>query len=63
LKPENVSTKQERIAELARNNPAMAFTSLNQYLDYTWVRYAYECTRNDGAVDTMIVASRLQSNP
>jgi RNA-directed DNA polymerase len=50
LKPENVSTKQERIAELARNNPAMAFTSLNQYLDYTWVRYAYECTRKDGAV-------------
>ena len=35
---------------LARNNPAMAFTSLNHYLDYEWVRYAYECTRKDGAV-------------
>jgi len=35
---------------LARSNPAMAFTSLNQYLDYEWVRYAYECTRKDGAV-------------
>jgi hypothetical protein len=33
LKPESVSTKQERIAELARMNPVMAFTSLNQYLD------------------------------
>jgi retron-type reverse transcriptase len=50
LKPENVSTKQERIAELARSNPVMAFTSLNHYLDYEWVRYAYECTRKDGAV-------------
>jgi len=50
LKPENVSTKQERIAELARSNPVMAFTSLNQYLDYEWVRSAYECTRKDGAV-------------
>jgi len=50
LKPDSVSTKQERIAKLARSNPALAFTSLNQYLDYEWVRYAYECTRKDGAV-------------
>ncbi|WP_216675242.1 reverse transcriptase domain-containing protein [Paraburkholderia elongata] len=35
---------------LARNNPAMALTSLNQYLDYEWVKYAYDCTRKDGAV-------------
>ena len=50
MKPESVSTKQERIAMLARNNPAMAFTSLNHYVDYEWVQYAYECTRKDGAV-------------
>jgi group II intron reverse transcriptase/maturase len=50
LKPESVSTKQERIAKLAAANPAMAFTSLNQYLDAEWLRYAYECTRKDGAV-------------
>lgn len=50
MKPENVSTNQERIAKLARGNPAMAITSLNHYLDYEWVRYAYECTRKDGAV-------------
>lgn len=50
MKPESVSTKQERIARLARNNLAMAFTSLNHYVDYEWVRYAYECTRKDGAV-------------
>ena len=28
----------------------MAFTSLNHYLDAEWMRYAYECTRKDGAV-------------
>jgi group II intron reverse transcriptase/maturase len=50
LKPESVSTKQERIAKLAAENPAMAFTSLNHYLDAEWLRYAYECTRKDGAV-------------
>ena len=50
LKPESVSTNQKRIAELARANPAMAFTSLNQYLDEEWMRYAYERTRKDGAV-------------
>ena len=50
MKPESVSTKQKRIAELAARSPAMAFTSLNQYLDAEWLRYAYECTRKDGAV-------------
>ncbi len=35
---------------LARSNPAMAFTSLNHYVDYEWVQYAYECTRKDAAV-------------
>ena len=50
MKPNSVSTKQERIAELARLNPAMAFTSLNHYIDYEWVKYAYDCTRKDGAV-------------
>ena len=50
MKPESVSTKQERIARLARENPAMAFTSLNHYLDAEWMGYAYECTRKDGAV-------------
>jgi len=50
LKPESVSTKQERIAILARRDPRMAFTSLNHYVDYEWVKYAYECTRKDGAV-------------
>lgn len=50
MKPDSVSTKQERIATLARQNPRMAFTSLNQHLDLEWMRYAFECTRKDGAV-------------
>src|ERR1041384_4462245 len=48
-KPESVSTKQERIAKLARELPGLAFTSLNHYVDYEWVEYAYQCTRKDGA--------------
>jgi RNA-directed DNA polymerase len=49
LKPESVQTKQERIAELARNNPETAIYTLHHHIDYEWVRYAYECTRKDGA--------------
>jgi RNA-directed DNA polymerase len=52
LKPANVSTKQRRIAELARTSPKMAFTSLNHHLDEEWLRYAYELTRKDGATGT-----------
>jgi group II intron reverse transcriptase/maturase len=49
-KPESVSTKQDRIAKLARERPDLAFTSLNHYVDYEWVEYAYRCTRKDGAL-------------
>jgi hypothetical protein len=54
LKPESVSTKQERIAELAKNNPAMALTTLAHHIDYEWVKYAYDCTRKDGAVGCVL---------
>ncbi len=50
MKPASVSTKQGRIAALARDNPDMAFTSLNHHLDKEWLRYAYDQTRKDGAV-------------
>jgi RNA-directed DNA polymerase len=49
LKPKNVSTKQERIATLARRNPEMAITTLHHHLDLEWMMYAYEQTRKDGA--------------
>lgn len=46
---ESVSTKRLRIAELARESPQMAFTSLNHYLDIDWLRTAFYLTRKDGA--------------
>jgi RNA-directed DNA polymerase len=47
---DTVSTRQQRIAELAKQSPQMAFTSLNQYLDLSWLHEAYRRTRKDGAV-------------
>src|ERR687885_316148 len=44
-----VSTKQERIAELAKQSPQMAFTSLAYLMDIDWLREAYRRTRKDGA--------------
>jgi group II intron reverse transcriptase/maturase len=48
-KPESVSTKQQRIAELAKQSPQMGFTSLNHHLDLFWLAEAYRRTRKDGA--------------
>ena len=45
----NVSTKQERIAELAKRSPQMAFTSLAYLMDIDWLKEAYRRTRKDGA--------------
>jgi len=45
-----VSTRQQRIAQLARQAPQMAFTSLNHSIDLAWLKEAYRRTRKDGAV-------------
>jgi group II intron reverse transcriptase/maturase len=45
----NVSTKPQRIAELAKQQPEMSFTSLNHYLDVDWLREAYRRLRKDSA--------------
>jgi RNA-directed DNA polymerase len=45
-----VSTKQERIATLAKQSPQMAFTSLAYLMDMDWLKEAYQRTRKDGAV-------------
>jgi group II intron reverse transcriptase/maturase len=45
-----VSTKQQRIAELAKQSPQMAFTSLAYLVDIDWLKEAYRRTRKDGAV-------------
>jgi group II intron reverse transcriptase/maturase len=47
---ENVSTKQERIAALAKQSPQMAFTSLAYLMDIDWLKESYRRTRKDGAV-------------
>jgi RNA-directed DNA polymerase len=48
-KPDPVCTKQQRIAELAKQSPQMGFTSLNHHLDLIWLVEAYHRTRKDGA--------------
>jgi RNA-directed DNA polymerase len=48
--PDNVSTKQERIASLARQSPEMGFTSLAYMMDIEWLHEAYCRTRKNGAV-------------
>jgi RNA-directed DNA polymerase len=47
---ENVSTKLQRIAELARTAPQMAIRTLAHHIDVEFLRVAYEQTRKDGAV-------------
>ena len=45
-----VSTKQQRIAELAKQAPQMGFTSLAHHIDLRWLYEAYLRTRRNGAV-------------
>src|SRR5689334_17687167 len=45
----DVSTKQQRIAQLAVEKPEVCFTSLNQYLDLDWMKEAYHRTRRESA--------------
>jgi RNA-directed DNA polymerase len=47
--PTTVSTRQQRLAELARQAPQLAFTTLNHYLDLPWLLEAYRRTRKGGA--------------
>jgi RNA-directed DNA polymerase len=48
-KPDTVSTRQQRIAELAKQAPQMGFTSLAHHIDVDWLIAAYLRTRKDGA--------------
>lgn len=48
--PESVSTKLQRIAELASREPKVALTTLAHHIDIDWMREAYRRTRKDGAV-------------
>ena len=50
MESETVSTKQRRIAELARIHPEVSFTSLAYHVDLRWLHEAFSRTRKDGAV-------------
>ncbi len=49
LSPTSVSTKLQRIAELARRSPSTALTTLAHHIDVDFLREAYRRTRKDGA--------------
>jgi RNA-directed DNA polymerase len=48
--PDPISTRRQRIAELARQSPQVAFTTLAHHIDIDWLKEAYRRTRKDGAV-------------
>lgn len=45
----DISTKLERIAELARRMPGVSLQTLAHHIDVNWLREAYRRTRKDGA--------------
>jgi RNA-directed DNA polymerase len=47
--PNSISTRLQRIAELARETPKMVLHSLSCHVDVDWMREAYRRTRKDGA--------------
>jgi len=49
MDPTNLSTKRQRIAELARTKPGTALFLLHHVIDLEWMQEAYELTRKDGA--------------
>ena len=46
---ENVYTKQQRIAQIARQRPAERLTALNHYLDVEWLTEAYHRVKRESA--------------
>ena len=50
LESKDVYTKQQRIAELAKQMPEAGFTSLAYHIDLEWMKEAYRRTRKDGAL-------------
>ena len=49
MRPANLSTKRQWIAELARSKRGQALTLLHNHIDLEWMKKAYELTRKDGA--------------
>jgi group II intron reverse transcriptase/maturase len=61
--PISVSTKRQRIAKLAREDPEMAFTSLSHHIDIEWLEEAFRLTRKNGApgIDGQVAADYEQN--
>ena len=59
----NLSTKRQRIAELARTKSGVALSTLHHVLDLEWMREAYRLTRKDGApgIDGVTAAEYAQN--
>ncbi len=58
-----VSTKQQRIAKLAKQSPEMSLTSLAYHMDMEWMREAYRRTRKDGALGVdKVTAAEYEEN-
>jgi len=59
----NLSTKRQRIAELARTKSGVALSTLHHVLDLEWMREAYRLTRKDGApgIDGVSAAEYAQN--
>jgi len=49
LSPTNLSTKRQRIADLAREHPDWVLTTLHHHIDLEWMLEAWRQTRKDGA--------------
>jgi RNA-directed DNA polymerase len=56
---EVISTRQEKLAALARIEPKLELTTLAQHIDETWLREAYRRTRKDGAVGVDGVTAKV----
>jgi RNA-directed DNA polymerase len=63
----NLSTKRQRIAELARSKRGVALSTLHYVIDLEWMKEAYRLTRKDGApgidgVTAADYATNLEAN-
>ena len=47
---QDISTKLERIAKLAKEKPGVSLLTLAHHIDVNWIREAYRRTRKDGAL-------------
>jgi RNA-directed DNA polymerase len=63
LNPVDISTKCQRIAELARREPKMVLNTLAHHVDLDWLKEAYRRTRKDGAAGVDgVTASEYEAN-